>query len=66
MEGIEFEKEVSRPSMFIKQEPPKQSWVIRLVMKISGGHIKTEEQASKVLIIATIIFFLLSIYNFFF
>lgn len=64
MEGIEFEKEeYIRPLTSISQVPRK-SWAIKLVTKISGGRIKTEEQASHILLVLVIVLIVLSIYNF--
>ncbi len=65
MEGIEFDTEKYKPLPSM-QGPAKKSWAIRLVMKLSGGRIKTDEQASKVLAVFVVILFLFSFYNFFF
>lgn len=64
MQGIEYEKEYyGKP---LAQAGPDRSWVIRLVMKIGGKYIKDEKQANNIMIIISIIFFVLAIYNFFF
>ena len=65
MEGVEFEEEKNYIRPYV-QPPKKISWVIALTMKLGGKFIKTEEQATKILVIIVVVFFLLSIYNFFF
>lgn len=64
MEGIEFEKEVSRSVTPVYREVPKKSWAIRLVMKLSGGRVKNDSQASYILFAVVILLAILSIYNF--
>ena len=63
MEGIEFDTEKYKPLPSM-QDPAKKSWAIRIVMKLSGGRIKTDEQASYVLVAIAVIFIIVSIYNF--
>lgn len=63
MEGIEFNTEKYKPLPYA-QDNLKKSWAINLVMKLSGGRIKTDEQASYILVVVAIIFVILSIHNF--
>ncbi len=62
MEGIEFEKEVSRP-VPMEHAALKKSWAIQLVIKISGGKIG-EQKASYILLVFALFLIIFSIYNF--
>ncbi len=48
-----------------KAELAKYSGMVRLIMKLSGGAIKTQKAAEYVLLVCSILFFLLSFYFFF-
>lgn len=63
MEGIEFNIEKYKPSLST-QDNSKKSWAINLVMRLFRGKIKTDEQASYILVVVAVIFIILSIYNF--
>lgn len=63
MNGIEFEKEVYKPMVSVTHGE-ERSLITRAVFKLSGGRIKTEEQASKVLLVVAGLLIILSIYNF--
>lgn len=63
MNGIEFETEKYKP-LSSTQEVPQKSWAIKVIMKLSGGRIKNDQQASYILVVIAVIFIILSIYNF--
>ncbi len=63
MENIEFEAETYKPFK-VQTSAPKKSWAVSLVMKLSGGRVKTEKQASNILLVIIVIFMAVSIYNF--
>jgi len=63
MEKVEFEAETYKPFR-ATTSAPKKSWAVQLVMKLSGGRVKNDQQASYVLIVIIILFIAISIYNF--
>mgnify|MGYP005866015817 CR=1 FL=1 len=43
-------------------QPPKQSWLVSLVIKLSGGKIKNTQQATVTLLVIAVLGFALTIY----
>lgn len=64
MEGIEFEKESYGKPITLNTQ--NKSWIVTFLMKIGGKYIKDEKQANFIMVIISIIFFVISIYNFFY
>ena len=60
---IEFENQYERPSGYYNQK--KTSKIIALVIKFSGGIIKDERQASYVLLVASVLIIVVSLFTLF-
>lgn len=57
----QYEKQDTKPDAFKWQSPSEYSFLIRLVMNISGGRIKEVEKANYVLLGMAALIFILSL-----
>lgn len=64
MEGIEFEKESYGQQINRTVGSTQKSFFVRFLIKLSGGRIKTERQASVILVFIAFLFLIISMYNF--